>query len=54
LLAAAAGGARIQDIAGRLYLPGSTVRNYISAGTGKTGARDRIEAAWLAGHDGWL
>jgi two-component system, NarL family, response regulator DesR len=54
VLAAADGGATIADIAGRLYLSESTVRNYLSAAIGKTGARNRIEAVQAARFNGWL
>lgn len=54
VLAASAGGATIHDIATRLYLSESTVRNYLSAAIGKTNARNRIEAARTARHNGWL
>jgi two-component system response regulator DesR len=54
VLAAGAGGAPIAEIAGRLHLSESTVRNYLSAAIGKTGARNRTEAAELARRNGWL
>jgi two-component system, NarL family, response regulator DesR len=54
VLTAADGGATIADIAGRLYLSESTVRNYLSAAIGKTGARNRIEAVQTARLNGWL
>jgi two-component system, NarL family, response regulator DesR len=54
VLAAAVHGATIADIAGRLYLSESTVRNYLSAAIHKTGARNRIEAAQIADRQGWL
>ncbi|MFI6516202.1 response regulator [Spirillospora sp. NPDC050679] len=54
VLAAAADGATVADIAGRLRLSESTVRNYLSAAIGKTGARNRIEAVGTARHNGWL
>ena len=54
VLAAAADGSPIADIAGRLHLSESTVRNYLSAAIGKTGARNRIEAVGTARHNGWL
>ncbi|MFC4587746.1 response regulator transcription factor [Sphaerisporangium corydalis] len=54
VLAAAAGGSTIADVAARLHLSESTVRNYLSAAIGKTGTRNRIEAATLARHHGWL
>nr|WP_203597196.1 response regulator transcription factor [Actinomadura bangladeshensis] len=54
VLAAAADGSTIADIAGRLHLSESTVRNYLSAAIGKTGTRNRIEAVGAARHNGWL
>jgi two-component system response regulator DesR len=54
VLAAADGGATIADIAGRLYLSESTVRNYLSSAIGKTGSRNRIEAVQAARINGWL
>ncbi|GAB3131789.1 response regulator transcription factor [Microbispora hainanensis] len=54
VLAAAADGSTISDIAARLHLSESTVRNYLSSAIGKTGTRNRIEAARVARHNGWL
>ncbi|QSI48247.1 response regulator transcription factor [Thermobispora bispora] len=54
VLAAAADGATVADIAARLHLSESTVRNYLSSSIGKTGTRNRIEAARVARHNGWL
>ncbi|MBB2915420.1 two-component system response regulator DesR [Streptosporangium becharense] len=54
VLTAAADGATVADIASRLHLSESTVRNYLSAAIGKTGTRNRIEAARTARHNGWL
>jgi two-component system response regulator DesR len=54
VLAAAEDGSTIADIALRLHLSESTVRNYLSAAIGKTGTRNKIEAAMLARHRGWL
>ncbi|WP_031164501.1 response regulator transcription factor [Streptosporangium roseum] len=54
VLAAAADGATVADISRRLHLSESTVRNYLSAAIGKTGTRNRIEAARSARHNGWL
>ena len=45
VLRAAADGATVADIAGRLFLSEGTVRNYLSSAIGKTGARTRVEAA---------
>ncbi|MBA3782127.1 MAG: response regulator transcription factor [Nocardioides sp.] len=48
VLAAAEEGATIGDIAARLHLSESTVRNYLSAAIGKTGTRNKVEAALSA------
>jgi len=54
VLSAAVDGSTIADIAGRLHLSESTVRNYLSAAIGKTGARNRMEAITAARAQGWL
>ncbi|HEX8860994.1 MAG TPA: response regulator transcription factor [Actinomycetes bacterium] len=54
VLAAAAGGATVAEVAGSLFLSEGTVRNYLSAAIQKTGARNRIEAARIAERNGWL
>lgn len=54
VLRAAADGATIADIAARLHLSESTVRNYLSATIAKTGTRNRIEAVGVARGNGWL
>ncbi|NUT43493.1 MAG: response regulator transcription factor [Thermoactinospora sp.] len=54
VLAVAADGATVADIASRLHLSESTVRNYLSSAISKTGTRNRIEAARTARHNGWL
>ncbi|MFI9554505.1 response regulator [Nonomuraea endophytica] len=54
VLAAALDGATIADVAARLHLSESTVRNHLSSAIGKTHTRNRIEAAQLARHNGWL
>jgi two-component system response regulator DesR len=54
VLAGATDGSTIGDIAARLHLSESTVRNYLSSAIGKTGARNRIEAARAASENGWL
>jgi two-component system response regulator DesR len=54
VLAHAVDGATVADIAATLHLSESTVRNYLSAAIGKTGARNRIEAARIARTNGWL
>jgi two-component system response regulator DesR len=54
VLSAAADGSTIADIAQRLHLSESTVRNYLSAAIGKTSSRNRIEAVQAARSQGWL
>ncbi|GAA1519711.1 response regulator transcription factor [Dactylosporangium maewongense] len=54
VLRESAGGATVADIAGRLRLSESTVRNYLSAAITKTGTRNRIEAVGVAQSNGWL
>lgn len=47
-------GGSIDDIAREVCLSPGTVRNHISAILGKTGARNRAEAALHARENGWL
>ncbi|WP_097324862.1 helix-turn-helix transcriptional regulator [Paractinoplanes atraurantiacus] len=54
VLGLAAEGDSVKEIAGRLYLSGGTVRNYLSAIISKTGARNRLDAIRIARKDGWL
>ncbi|HEX6483098.1 MAG TPA: response regulator transcription factor [Ktedonobacteraceae bacterium] len=54
VLAAAAGGASIAEIAAALFLSEGTVRNYLSVAIQKLGAQNRIEAARIAEQKGWL
>jgi two-component system response regulator DesR len=54
VLALAAEGDSVSDIAHRLSLSGGTVRNYLSAVISKTGARNRIDAIRIVRRDGWL
>ncbi|MER6751537.1 response regulator transcription factor [Streptomyces fungicidicus] len=54
VLRASAGGATVADIAARVHLSESTVRNHLSAVIGKTGTRNRTEALHEARHKGWL
>ncbi|MFF5172047.1 DNA-binding response regulator [Micromonospora sp. NPDC000089] len=54
VLAAGTDGATVADIAARLHLSESTVRNYLSSAIGKTGTRNRIEAAHRARSQGWI
>lgn len=53
-LRASTRGASVADIAARLHLSEQTVRNYLSSAIGKTGTRNRIEAATEARDRGWL
>ena len=54
VLRAAQDGTTVGDIADALFLSESTVRNYLSAAIGKTGTRNKTEAAVLARERGWL
>ena len=54
VLETSADGRTIAEIAGQLYLSEGTVRNYLSACIGKTGARNRAEALRIASERGWL
>lgn len=54
VLKASAEGVTVADIAARLHLSESTVRNYLSAAIGKTGTRNRTEALREARRQGWL
>ena len=54
VLAAAAPGASIAEIADRLALSEGTVRNYLSVAIQKLNAHNRVEAARLAEEKGWL
>ncbi|WP_433365460.1 response regulator [Streptosporangium sp. CA-115845] len=54
VLRVAADGSTVADIARRLFLTEGTVRNYLSSAIGKTGARNRVEAARVAESRGWL
>jgi two-component system response regulator DesR len=54
VLRTADGGTTVADIAARLFLSESTVRNYLSSAIGKTRARNRTEAAETARRNGWL
>lgn len=47
-------GGSTSDIAGRLHLSRSTVRNYLCGAIGKTATRTRTEAARVARRNGWL
>lgn len=54
VLRAAGGGGTVADIAAATFLSEGTVRNYLSSGMGKTGARTRAEAVRIARENGWL
>ncbi|SDL23761.1 response regulator transcription factor [Nonomuraea jiangxiensis] len=54
VLRVASDGSTVADIARRLFLTEGTVRNYLSSAIGKTGARNRAEAARVAESRGWL
>jgi two-component system response regulator DesR len=54
VLKASADGATVSDIASKLHLSESTVRNYLSSAIGKTATRNRMEAMREARQQGWL
>ncbi|MDO4887834.1 MAG: response regulator transcription factor [Actinomycetaceae bacterium] len=54
VLRAALDGGTAADIARTLCLSQGTVRNHLSAGIQKTGARTRTEAALIARDNGWM
>lgn len=54
VLRMAAEGLPLKEIARRLFLAHGTVRNHLSAIMRKTGARNRMEAVWLARRNGWM
>ncbi len=54
VLAAAAPGTSVAEIADRLALSEGTVRNYLSTAIQKLNARNRVEAARIAEEKGWL
>ncbi|MFD7895567.1 response regulator [Streptomyces sp. NPDC059743] len=54
VLNASVDGATVADVAARLQLSESTVRNYLSSAIGKTGTRNRMEAVRAARRQGWL
>ncbi|MEO8908516.1 MAG: response regulator transcription factor [Microbacteriaceae bacterium] len=47
-------GGSVADIARELHLSAGTVRNHLSSAIGKTGARNRSDAAATAAEQGWL
>jgi two-component system, NarL family, response regulator DesR len=54
VIEASADGSPIAEIAERLHLSEGTVRNYLSAAIGKTGARNRVEAWRIARERDWV
>jgi two-component system, NarL family, response regulator DesR len=54
VLAAAADGSSVVEIAARLFLSEGTVRNYLSSAIQKVGAHSRLEAIRIADQHGWL
>ena len=54
VLEAGADGSPVSEIAERLHLSEGTVRNYLSAAIGKTGARNRLEAWRVARERDWV
>ncbi|MFJ8884272.1 response regulator [Streptomyces sp. NPDC102402] len=53
-LNASAHGATVADVAAKLGLPESTVRDCLSSAIGRTGTRNRMEAMRAARQQGWL
>ena len=54
VLALAADGGTVAQVAAEAFLSEGTVRNYLSAAIGKTGTRTRAEAVRIAQDNGWL
>ncbi len=54
VLAVARTGGSIADLARILHLSEGTVRNHLSSAIGKTGGRNRADAARIAQENGWL
>jgi two-component system response regulator DesR len=54
VLRAARAGGTVSQLARELFLSEGTVRNYLSAAIGKTGAATRAEAVRIAESNGWL
>ncbi|MFF3762641.1 LuxR C-terminal-related transcriptional regulator [Streptomyces sp. NPDC001922] len=54
VLSLAAEGATVAEIARGLHLSNGTVRNYMSAITRKTGARNRVDAIRISRGEGWV
>lgn len=54
VLSIARTGGSVSDIARILHLSEGTVRNHLSSAIGKTGGRNRADAARIAEESGWL
>lgn len=54
VLATAADGGTVAQIAAKLFLSEGTVRNHLSSVIGKTGARTRADAVRIATERGWI
>lgn len=54
VLAAAARGADVPEIAAELFLSAGTVRNYLTSAVTKLNARNRVDAIRIARESGWL
>ncbi|MFJ6651795.1 DNA-binding response regulator [Microbacterium sp. NPDC091313] len=54
VLEASRAGGSVTDIARILHLSAGTVRNHLSGAIGKTGGRNRADAARIAEENGWL
>nr|WP_315268675.1 response regulator transcription factor [Microbacterium lemovicicum] len=54
VLEVARAGGSVGDIARILHLSEGTVRNHLSSAIGKTGGRNRADAARIAEQNGWL
>ncbi|MFH8252865.1 response regulator transcription factor [Microbacterium sp. B2969] len=54
VLGVARAGGSVADIARILHLSEGTVRNHLSSAIGKTGGRNRADAARIAEESGWL
>lgn len=54
VLGLASDGGTVAQVAREAHLSEGTVRNYLSAAIGKTGARTRAEAVRVARENGWL
>lgn len=54
VLEASRAGGSVTDIARILHLSEGTVRNHLSSAIGKTGGRNRADAARIAEENGWL